>query len=118
VLRTLTVFLPLLALAAIAGCVEATGAAKLGASQSVEGRICETVDAWATGFGEQKVADFAERNLNIVVLDTKDALRKKGAIGFSSNGRTVSCEPYIDFGPAIGREHECKARVTVCGRTR
>jgi hypothetical protein len=110
-------------MAAIAGCVEATGATQLAAGKSradtsAEGRICETVEAWSTGFGERKVADFAERNLNIVVLDTKDALRKKGALGFSSNGRTVSCEPYLDFGPAIGREHECKATVTVCGRTR
>ena len=119
--RILTALLPLLAVVAGAGCSEATGTTQLVANKSKSGasdesRICKSVEAWATGFGEKKVSDFAQRNLNIVVLDTKDEMRRQGARAFSSKDRGVSCEPYIDFGGSIGQEHECKAVVTVCGK--
>jgi hypothetical protein len=121
VLRILTVLSALSAASVLSGCGEATGTTQLAAGQSLsapaQDRICETVSAFSTGFGEQKVAAFAQRSLDLAVLDAKDAMRKKGAVGFSSEDRRVSCKPYLDFGPAIGREHECTASVRLCGQT-
>ncbi|MGF1619209.1 MAG: hypothetical protein ACFCUR_01195 [Rhodomicrobiaceae bacterium] len=118
----LRIFTMIFAFTAAIGRAEATGTTQLGVSQSLsaapaDGKACETVTVFSTGFGEQKVADFAQRSLDLAVLDAKDAMRKNGAVGFSSEDRRVSCEPYIDFGPAIGREHKCQATVKLCGQT-
>jgi hypothetical protein len=80
-------------------------------------RICETVTAVATGFGEANVTGFAHSNLDIAIDKMKDELSQKGAKSFSIEARSARCEDFIDFGGAIGREHKCRARARLCGKT-
>ncbi len=109
--------------AALAGCanVDVTPSkAKKAAPQlkadGVAGRMCETVNAVATGFGEKTVTRFAESNLSLVIDKAKDELSKKGAKSFSLESQAVQCEDYINFGGSIGREHKCRASVKLCGK--
>ena len=79
-------------------------------------KICTSVDAVATGFGEANVTDFANRNLALVLNGAKDRLAAQGAKGFKIQERSVKCEDYIDFGGSIGREHKCRATAKICGQ--
>ncbi len=79
-------------------------------------RICESVQAIATGFGEENATRFAQGNLDLLIDQTKDRLAGKGAKGFSVAERLVKCADYIDFGGSIGREHKCRASAKICGK--
>ena len=110
-------------LAALAGCADGgasvsrtKAAAPQLQAETIAGRMCETVNAVATGFGEKNVTRFAESNLNLVIDKAKDELSKKGAKSFSLESQTVRCEDYINFGGSIGREHKCRARAKLCGK--
>ncbi len=88
-----------------------------GEAQATTDRVCETVKAVATGFGEQSVERFAQSNLDIAIDKAKDALMSKGAKRFTLSERSVQCSGYIDFGGSIGREHKCDARAILCTKT-
>jgi hypothetical protein len=78
--------------------------------------ICEGVSALATGFGKEKVSDFANGNLELAIDQAKNHLADKGAKGFTVRKRNVTCEYYIDFGGSIGKEHKCTASAQLCGK--
>jgi hypothetical protein len=96
--------------------IAAEAAKKLKARPLTKERVCTTVNAVATGFGKENVSNFAYRNLALVINGAKDKLAAKGAKGFRIEERRVSCEDYIDFGGAIGREHKCQATARLCGQ--
>jgi hypothetical protein len=116
-------FIVIVPLLAVAGCGDGVGAGALAASgaPALSGpsadRICETVTAIATGFGEQQVRRFAFDNLDLSIDEAKDELARKGAKGFAVDDRAVRCVDYIDFGGALGREHKCRATARICGKT-
>jgi len=115
-------FIVIMPLLAVAGCGEGVGTGALAASGAPASavpsdRICETVTAIATGFGEQQVTRFAFHNLNLSIDEAKDELARKGAKGFAVEDRAVRCMDYIDFGGALGREHKCRATARICGKT-
>ncbi len=117
----LRIALPLLPLALLAGCSEAAETVQLAHSgiadtKTAAQRICTTVGAVATGFGEEKATHFAERNLGLAVSAAKDRLVRQGAKGFSVEKPKVTCEGYIDFGAALGQEHKCHAVTRLCGQ--
>jgi hypothetical protein len=112
----------LIALAALSGCGEVAGTAKLSEAASSAKRpggkperTCRAVTALATGFGEQNVTGLADGNLTAAIDKAKDEMAADGAKGFSVSGRAVKCEGYIDFGGAVGREHKCHASAQLCG---
>lgn len=110
-------------LAALAACNDVVATAPLAgednraAGGAASDRICETVAAVATGFGEANVTGFAQSNLDIAIDKMKDDLSQKGAKSFSIEARSARCEKYIDFGGAIGREHKCHASARLCEKT-
>lgn len=106
--------------AILAACTDVSATAPLVTGSTAEpasDRICETVQAVATGFGEANVTGFAQSNLDIAIDKVKDGLSQKGAKSFSVEARSSRCEDYIDFGGAIGREHKCHASARLCGKT-
>jgi hypothetical protein len=117
ILRVLAASLLALPLAVSPADAAASKAAKkLKARPLSNERICTTVNAVATGFGKENVSNFAYRNLALVINGAKDKLAAEGAKGFKVEERRVSCEDYIDFGGAIGREHKCQATARLCGQ--
>ena len=112
----------LISMAALSGCGEIAGTAKLNQAATdakrsgKPERACNTVTAVATGFGERNVTGLADGNLNLAIDAAKDQMAASGAKGFTVEGRRVKCEGYIDFGGAIGREHKCQATAQLCGK--
>lgn len=80
-------------------------------------RLCEKVQALATGFGQENVTSFANGNLDLAIDSAKNRLADKGAKGFTVRKRRIACADYIDFGGAIGREHKCTASAELCGNS-
>jgi hypothetical protein len=106
----------LLTLPVAIGDAEAALAKKPRPEPVVKERMCTTVNAVATGFGKENVSNFAYQNLARIINGAKDKLAAKGAKGFRIEEQRVSCEDFIDFGGAIGREHKCQATARLCGQ--
>ena len=111
----------LIAIGALSGCSEMAGTAALGEAGAAKPlgkaeKSCRAVRALATGFGERNVTGLAESNLSLAIDDAKDQMASDGAKGFSVEARAVTCEGYIDFGGAVGREHKCHASAQLCGK--
>ena len=90
--------------------------AKKPASAGKAERICQPVQAIATGFGTENATRFVQGNLDLAIDKAKDQLTQKGARGFSIEKRAVTCGDYIDFGGGIGKEQKCRATANVCGK--
>lgn len=106
------------ALAALSGTADAAEVRGKGkAAASARPELCETVQALATGFGQDNVTTFANGNLDLAIDGAKNRLADRGAKGFNVRKRRIACTDYIDFGGAIGREHKCTATAELCGKS-
>ncbi|WP_125461668.1 hypothetical protein [Rhodomicrobium sp. R_RK_3] len=120
-MRTARVCLPICAFAVIAAGTslaqpKAYRPAPRKPARTEEARICEPVQAVAVGFGLDNVTTFVQGNLDLAINEAKDTLASRGLKAFLVQDRTVTCEDYIDFGGAIGREQKCRASARLCGK--